>query len=233
MDTDHRTTASWEHYRREREPRSTGRVLLSQALVTHTLLNWGMSGTDIANAFAPGGNQADRDAVETAIALFEAPLLEGRFLTWGRPFGGGPPVLLEPSHWEIDDFAPRFATSALNLACPFDPRAEPTHWIFVEELVIDALHDLHSEDPAMRRVRTVRSEAKLRQQAAVSDPVPPTVHDEGGLLSRPDVERLVGLKKSTIYQRIKEGRFPAPVRNGERLSSWRESDIRNWIRDPR
>ena len=48
------------------------------------------------------------------------------------------------------------------------------------------------------------------------------------LLPIGDVERLIGLKKCTIYRRIKEGKFPAPVRVTERCVRWRESDIRAW-----
>ena len=32
------------------------------------------------------------------------------------------------------------------------------------------------------------------------------------LLPIGDVERLIGLKKCTIYRQIKDGKFPAPVR---------------------
>jgi prophage regulatory protein len=37
------------------------------------------------------------------------------------------------------------------------------------------------------------------------------------------------LKKSEISRRIKEGRFPAPVKVGNRRNVWLEADIQNWM----
>lgn len=232
MTTDLTSKVSWEHYRREHEPRSTGRVLLSHALVTHTLLNWGMNGDEIADAFGPEGCAADREAVVAAISLFEKPLLEGRFCTWARPIGGGSPTLLEPSHWEIDDFTPRFASSAINLERPFEATAAPTHWIFVEEVVVEALHELHEGASGARRLRRAFA-SPTPSPEPVLDALARSPIELDGLLTRAVVERLVGLKKSTIYDRIAQGRFPAPIRNGERLSSWREEEVRAWLRDPK
>lgn len=49
------------------------------------------------------------------------------------------------------------------------------------------------------------------------------------LLRRPAVESLTGLSRSTIYQWMKEGRFPRPVKLGMRLVAWRESDVVAWL----
>ena len=49
------------------------------------------------------------------------------------------------------------------------------------------------------------------------------------LLRRPDVEKLVGLKRAWIYQLMRQGEFPLPVRLGDRAVAWRESDIAAWI----
>lgn len=46
-----------------------------------------------------------------------------------------------------------------------------------------------------------------------------------------DVEHLVGLKKTAIYDRIKKGEFPAPVKLGERVSVWRETQVSAWIEE--
>lgn len=51
------------------------------------------------------------------------------------------------------------------------------------------------------------------------------------LLRRPDVERQVGLKKTAIYDRIKEGTFPRPVKLGRRAVAWRASEIEKWKAD--
>jgi prophage regulatory protein len=52
------------------------------------------------------------------------------------------------------------------------------------------------------------------------------------LLRRKEVEREVGLSRSTIYERIKAGTFPAPVKLGLRAVGWRAADIDRFLIDP-
>lgn len=47
-----------------------------------------------------------------------------------------------------------------------------------------------------------------------------------------DVMRICALSRSTIYRRIAEGRFPAPVRLGGRASAWPSEALQTWINDP-
>ena len=49
------------------------------------------------------------------------------------------------------------------------------------------------------------------------------------ILRRPQVEARTGLARSTIYDRIKAGTFPAPVSLGEKAVGWVESEIDAWI----
>ncbi|KAA9005946.1 AlpA family phage regulatory protein [Histidinibacterium aquaticum] len=49
------------------------------------------------------------------------------------------------------------------------------------------------------------------------------------LLRRPEVERLTGLSRSTIYSMMPRGEFPKPVRIGRRAVAWREGDLRIWV----
>ena len=49
------------------------------------------------------------------------------------------------------------------------------------------------------------------------------------LLKRPDVERLTGLSRASIYARLKRGAFPLPVRIGPNSVAWRARDIDEWI----
>lgn len=55
------------------------------------------------------------------------------------------------------------------------------------------------------------------------------------ILRRPDVERITGLARSTIYDWLHKGEFPKPVRLGARAVGWRESDVLAWVasRKPR
>ena len=49
------------------------------------------------------------------------------------------------------------------------------------------------------------------------------------LLRLPQVESTCGLKKSSIYARVKEGTFPAPVRLGPKSVAWRSDEVNRWI----
>lgn len=49
------------------------------------------------------------------------------------------------------------------------------------------------------------------------------------LLRLPLVESTCGLKKSSIYARIKEGKFPAPVQLGPKSVAWRSDEISQWV----
>lgn len=50
------------------------------------------------------------------------------------------------------------------------------------------------------------------------------------LLRLPEVIARVGLKRSAIYQRMSEGRFPKSRSLGPKCSVWVESEIDEWIR---
>ena len=49
------------------------------------------------------------------------------------------------------------------------------------------------------------------------------------LIRRNEVERITGLKRSSICLKIKEGDFPKPIKLGMRAVAWLESDIAGWI----
>lgn len=56
---------------------------------------------------------------------------------------------------------------------------------------------------------------------------------ESGLsfLRLPEVISRCGLKRSTIYRRVKSGDFPEPIRLGTRATVWAENEIDAWIRE--
>ncbi|MEY4631061.1 MAG: hypothetical protein RIQ81_1181 [Pseudomonadota bacterium] len=49
------------------------------------------------------------------------------------------------------------------------------------------------------------------------------------LLRRKDVESRTGLRRSTIYERMKNGTFPRPIKLGARVSCWPEHEIETWL----
>ncbi len=47
-------------------------------------------------------------------------------------------------------------------------------------------------------------------------------------LRRPAVEALIGLSRTTIYEMMKRGEFPRPVRITGKAVAWPESAIAEW-----
>lgn len=47
-----------------------------------------------------------------------------------------------------------------------------------------------------------------------------------------DVIRISALSRSTIYRRIAESKFPAPVHLGGRAAAWPSTELQEWINDP-
>ena len=48
----------------------------------------------------------------------------------------------------------------------------------------------------------------------------------------PEIIQVTGLSKTTIWRRVKNGDFPAPVRLGSmatRSIGWRESEVEGWL----
>lgn len=41
-----------------------------------------------------------------------------------------------------------------------------------------------------------------------------------------------GLSRSTLYRKISRGHFPQQVKISERCAGWRESAVREWLRNP-
>lgn len=227
--------APWAPYRDEVFPRSSGRVLLGEALTTYTTLMYGIGADQIAAAFDDDGGEEPRDRgrVISATRLIGMLLVEGRLTAWARPIGGGDPVELEPYHWELDDFTHRFATCALDMRRPFDASSPPTHRIFLGDDDHRAIFEACCDDVPRPIVKRRASSA---QPAPMADLVPlPQVaaHAVDRHIRLPEVETLTGMKRSTIYKRIDEGRFPQQISPGSRMASWRESEIAAWLADPR
>ena len=49
------------------------------------------------------------------------------------------------------------------------------------------------------------------------------------LIRLPEVLRLTGLSRSTVYRKLKLSQFPEPIQLGPRSVAWRASDILAWI----
>ncbi|AML51689.1 helix-turn-helix transcriptional regulator [Falsihalocynthiibacter arcticus] len=49
------------------------------------------------------------------------------------------------------------------------------------------------------------------------------------ILRRTQVEKRIGLSRSTLYVMIAEGTFPKPIRIGKRAVGWTESSLAAWV----
>lgn len=48
-------------------------------------------------------------------------------------------------------------------------------------------------------------------------------------LRREEVERLVGLGRSSLYRLMRQGAFPTPIRIGGRAVRWSERELEQWL----
>jgi prophage regulatory protein len=55
------------------------------------------------------------------------------------------------------------------------------------------------------------------------------MRDDDTLMTMPEVGALTRLSKPTIYQMIREDRFPRQVRLGPNKVAWLRSEVRGWI----
>jgi prophage regulatory protein len=49
------------------------------------------------------------------------------------------------------------------------------------------------------------------------------------LIRRKQVEQLVQLSRSTIYDAVKKGNFPAPYKISSRAVAWKLSEVEQWL----
>jgi prophage regulatory protein len=77
---------------------------------------------------------------------------------------------------------------------------------------------------AQNRVDNAVSEAAESRAASEQAMSSTTPH----LMRLPEVEHATGLRRSTIYDLIRAGQFPRPVKLS-RLSAWPESEVSAWI----
>ncbi|WP_123659353.1 AlpA family transcriptional regulator [Salinisphaera japonica] len=63
----------------------------------------------------------------------------------------------------------------------------------------------------------------------MSESTASTASAERRILRRPEVEAKTGFKRAHIYNLIKQGRFPKPMRLGVRAVGWDSLEIEAWI----
>jgi len=68
--------------------------------------------------------------------------------------------------------------------------------------------------------------------AATAPATVPNRRTSNAIMRRVEVERETGLSRSTIYQRVKDGTFPAPLKIGPGSTGWRVADIEAFLASP-
>ena len=73
----------------------------------------------------------------------------------------------------------------------------------------------------------LKTDASASFERTEAIPVPPAPR----LIRLPEVMARVGLKRSAIYQRMSEGRFPKSRSLGGKCTVWVEAEIDAWINE--
>lgn len=216
----------WEVYGSDVRPSSAGRLLLADLLEFVMTELGGLPEAGLAETFLRSDKPArdDQASVRSYARWLGLHFLSGELVSSTRPVGGGEIMALPPSRWEIDDFLARFAFSALDPVSWWDAAATPTHWIFVTEESVDRWWQRWSAG----EVEDVQSLPIIVERRG-SEPSG-TADEPLALLRLAEVEAMTGMSRSTLYDRIRTGAFPEPLRLGSRMSRWRRGDVLEWLR---
>ena len=76
---------------------------------------------------------------------------------------------------------------------------------------------------------SISPESKSNSSPLSADLVAPANSGTTRLLRLPEVMARVGMKRSAIYQRMSEGRFPKSRSLGAKCAVWVEKEIDDWI----
>jgi len=76
----------------------------------------------------------------------------------------------------------------------------------------------------------MNAQPQFAEDGAHADQASPQGSPPARLLRLPEVIARVGLRRSAIYQRMSEGRFPKSRSLGPKCAVWVEAEIEDWIR---
>ena len=66
--------------------------------------------------------------------------------------------------------------------------------------------------------------ASIKNQKLISLPLP-----QEGFVRLPQVLHVLGIGKTTFWDGIRKGHYPAPIKIGSKIAAWRVQDIRALI----
>lgn len=94
---------------------------------------------------------------------------------------------------------------------------------------------IQDREAAAHEIRRLRNDVESlsqilgrRRDPADKPHAPRPAYPPNALLRLAEVSKLLSVSRSTIYARVAEGLFPAPVRISERAVRWRLEDIEAW-----
>lgn len=230
------TTDTATPYTMAEQPTSPARAFLARAFAHWCALHEGLSPEEVAAALDDGADVDPlvRRRVAGATRLIGEILATGSLRAWTRPVGGGIPVPMDPATWELDDYRARMAASGVALDQPFASDLPATHWIFVELEDFNGLVEASCADPGVPAV--AGRPAKPAAEADGRSTDPRNASEPGARPERyvrlAEVMRRTGMSRSTIYNRIRNGRFPGTVDMTGNIAAWRESEIEEWLASP-
>lgn len=170
---------------------------------------------------------AEATPPQQVMRWFARLLQSGQLTSFSRPLGGGPVATISPVHWQADDLVARFLTSQYSRTQPFDPSADPDSWIFLDADGLETLWAANRD--AFLQATGQSPKAQQAKPSRAFQHSPKSIQAFGGhLLGLPEVEVMVGLKRSTIYKLVEQGQFPPQIKVGGR-ALWRMSAIEEWI----
>jgi prophage regulatory protein len=96
---------------------------------------------------------------------------------------------------------------------------------------------LQEREWAVGEIRRLRSDLGKLSRKEKAEKIEEGMEQRGGLdpklhaqrlLRLAEVSTMVGLKRSSIYRYVAEGRFPSPIKVGERSVRWKLTDVLAW-----
>ena len=240
----------WAIYLNRLSIASQGRVTLPFAFADLVRVCYDYDAHYITEIFlAPlddGEVDADQDSLRLTAQHLCDQLINGHIATFARPIHGGEVIPVPAGHWEIDDPLPRVATGAFNLEHWADQSAPLTHRLFLDSAAFDRwlavqepygpLTDSQIDEILDPRLRASRNAARDLVRSHVEEhsmPAEPRNTQESSgigpeMLTIADVCKLTTLSKSTIYQLVKDEKFPLHFKLGAN-SRWWKSEVLAWI----
>ncbi|MSR14189.1 MAG: AlpA family phage regulatory protein [Gammaproteobacteria bacterium] len=74
----------------------------------------------------------------------------------------------------------------------------------------------------------------MSRPALTSAPSAPGTYPDEAFFRAGDLEdlNLLPFSRATMWRRIAEGTFPAPIKVSDNVSAWRWGDLRRWLANP-